>query len=85
MTAARTYSAVQNVVVTWTARLAHRPPEFAGGWLGFADALGHKLHLPRWIMRPICDLYDIEVGIPKEDLIRMDYTMKGLRTPWWLR
>jgi hypothetical protein len=46
---ARTYSSVQNVVVTWTARIAHRPAHFTGGWWGVADALGHKLHLPRKI------------------------------------
>ena len=78
-------SSVQNVVVTWTCRIAHRPPSMAGGWIGFVDAIGHKLHLPRWIMRPVCDLFDVAVGIPKADLIYMDYTRNGKRTPWWLR
>ncbi len=75
-------STAHNVVLTWTARVVHTP---CASWLGIADALGHKLHLPRWLMRPVCDLYDIEVGIPKEDLIYMDYTHRGKPTPWWLR
>ncbi len=78
-------SSAKNVVVTYTARIAHRPAYFMGGWWGVADALGHKLHLPRWAMRPICDHFDIAVGIPKADLVEMDYVRQGRRVPWWLR
>lgn len=80
-----TTSRAQTTVTTWTCRIAHRPASFAGGWWGFADALGHWLHLPRWVMRPICDHFDIAVGIPRTDLIEMDYLRRGKRTPWWLR
>lgn len=51
-------------------------------WIGVLDAVGHILHLPRWIMRPICDHYDILLGISREDLIEMDYNGKA---PWWLK
>ena len=30
-------------------------------WM-WADTLGHKLRLPCWLMRPICDRYDISLG-----------------------
>ena len=50
----------------------------------FLDRWGHRMHLPQAIMRPICDWYDIQVaGIPKDDLIAMDYADR--KTPWWLR
>jgi hypothetical protein len=77
-----TTTSAQNVVATITMRLSHRPAHFAGGWWGFLDALGHRLRLPSRVMRPICDHFDIAVGIPKEDVVRMDYDGKA---PWWLR
>lgn len=80
-----TSSSASNITTTFTARLSHRPAHWTGGWWGLADAVGHKLKLPRRIMRPICDHYDIAVGIPKGDLIAMDYTSRGQATPWWLK
>ena len=77
-----TNSSVQNVVTNWTMRVSHRPAAFVGGWWGFLDALGHKLKLPDLFMRPICDHYDIAVGIPRDDLVAMDYDGNA---PWWLR
>lgn len=76
-----TSSSTQNITctMTWRQRLAH--PTY-GGWWGVLDRLGHQLHLPNVIQRIICDRYEIAVGIPREDLIEMDY--KG-RAPWWLR
>ena len=78
-------SSTANVVFTWTARITHRPASSVAGWWGVADTIGHKLHLPNWLMKPICDHFDIAVGIPKSDLIYMDYTREGKRVPWWLR
>lgn len=79
-----TSSNLSNVQITYTGwrRRLHRAS--ADGWWGILDALGHELHLPRWLQHPICDRFEIAVGIPREDLIRMDYTSKGKRTPWWL-
>jgi hypothetical protein len=81
----RLTSSLHNVSVTWTTRISHRPVAWRGGWLGFVDAIGHRLNLPSRLMRPICDLYDIWAGIPKADLIAMDYIAQGKRVPWWLR
>lgn len=45
------------------------------------DSWGHRLHLPRWIMRPLCDYTDISLGMSKKSIIKGDY--KG-KAPWWL-
>ncbi len=69
-----------NWVEGWTRKIHTR-----GSWLGLLDTLGHRLGLPAPLMKPVCDWYDIQLGIPKADLIYMDYTHKGKPTPWWLR
>jgi hypothetical protein len=75
-----TSTASSGANVTWTKvyRRAHR----SAGWWGVFDTLGHQLHLPRLLMKPICDHYDITLGIPRDDIIAMDYNG---RAPWWLR
>ncbi len=47
----------------------------------FIDGMGHKIRLPKKIMRIICDRYEVSIGISKEDIIDMDYDGKK---PWWL-
>lgn len=81
-----TSSSATSMTVTYTgwARAIHTG-YCDGGWWGIADTIGHRLHLPDWLQRPICDRFEIAVGIPKADLIEMDYTRNGKRTPWWLR
>lgn len=78
-----TTSTSSNVTATWTGRF--RQSHHWAGWIGLVDQIGHMLHLPRWAMKPVCDLYDIRAGIPKADLIYMDYTHCGRKAPWWLR
>lgn len=81
-----TTSGVSNVSISWgRLRTRHLPSAF--GWWGIFDALGHKLGVPQFfgplpLMRIVCDHYEIAAGIPREDLVEMDY--KG-RAPWWLR
>jgi hypothetical protein len=78
-------SSTSSVTARMTWRLAHRPACLIGGKWGLLDWMAHAVHLPAFVMRPICDRYDIAVGITKEELIFMDYTRNGRKVPWWLR
>lgn len=74
-------SSASNTTLSWARiRRIHLPAP--GGWWAVADALVHRLHVPRKFARPVCDRYEIAVGIPRRDLITMDY---GGKAPWWLR
>lgn len=77
-------STASNLAMTWATNWCRHSWQSCGWW-GIFDQVGHNLHLPRWLQRPLCDRYEIAAGIPREDLIEMDYTRNGKRTPWWLR
>ena len=47
------------------------------------DKWGHRLHIPKRIMRPVCDMYELSLGIYLEQ-ITPDYADRK-RLPWWLR
>jgi hypothetical protein len=32
-------------------------------WLQRLDTLGHKLHLPRWMFRRVCDAYEARLQV----------------------
>lgn len=78
-------SSTSNVSITWTQWSRRLHCGYQDGWWGVVDALGHLLHLPVWLQRPLCDRFEIAIGIPKDDLIEMDYARNGKSTPWWLR
>ena len=42
----------------------------AVGLVGVLDEVGHKMHLPHVIQRPLCDAVDIRCGATKEELRR---------------
>ena len=41
----------------------------SGFWY-WLDTLAHKLHLPGFLLGPICDQYDLSLGITREELKR---------------
>lgn len=39
-------------------------------WIGVADWLGHALHLPKELRRPLCDAWDRYLGVSDDELER---------------
>jgi hypothetical protein len=73
-----TSSTTQPITATWT---YHYPRKWRVNWHR-VDDLSHRLPLPRRVQRIICDRFEVYVGIPAADLVRMDYAG---HCPWWLK